>query len=73
MRAAHEPPPAIARDGWRYHHMGVPTTVPRAGEQYLEQFKMFVSGYQTSPYGLGGALPGSGNTKPGHAFQEQPK
>ena len=36
MRAAHESPPAIAVEGWRYHHMGIPTTVPRAGEQYLE-------------------------------------
>ncbi len=52
MRASHEPPPAIARQGWRYHHMGVPTVVPRAGEQYLEQFKMFVCGFETSPYGV---------------------
>jgi len=34
----------------RYHHLGIPTNVRREGEQYLEQFKMYVSGYDTSPY-----------------------
>ncbi len=52
MRKDHEPPPAIGAQGWRYHHLGVPTTVPRAGERYLEQFKMFVSGFATSQYGI---------------------
>jgi hypothetical protein len=51
-RQAHEPPAAIADRGWRYHHMGVPTKEPRAGEQYLKQFGMFVSGFHTSPYGV---------------------
>jgi hypothetical protein len=32
--------------------LGIPTSVPRAGERYLEQFKMFVSGFDTSPYGV---------------------
>jgi hypothetical protein len=36
----------------KYHHLGIPTDVPREGETYLEQFKMFVSGYETSPYGI---------------------
>jgi hypothetical protein len=36
----------------RYHHLGIPTTIPREEEQYLEKFKMFVSGYETSPYGI---------------------
>jgi len=34
----------------RYHHLGIPTTVERAGETYLPQFGMYVSGYETSPY-----------------------
>ena len=34
----------------KYHHLGIPTNVRREGEQYLEQFKMYVSGYDTSPY-----------------------
>lgn len=36
----------------RYHHIGVPTETPRAGEAYLEQFKMYASGFETSPYGV---------------------
>ena len=34
----------------KYHHLGIPTTQKRPGERYLEQFKMFVSGYEESPY-----------------------
>jgi hypothetical protein len=42
IRQDHELPYATARDGWRYHHLGVPTDTPRPGEQYLEQYKMYV-------------------------------
>jgi hypothetical protein len=52
IRQDHELPYATARDGWRYHHLGVPTDTPRPGEQYLEQYKMYVSGFETSPYGI---------------------
>ncbi len=52
LRKAHEPPAATARLGWRYHHIGIPTATPRAGERYLEQFGMWVSGFDTSPYGV---------------------
>ncbi|MFL7793713.1 MAG: hypothetical protein AB8I69_16340 [Anaerolineae bacterium] len=38
--------------GLKYHHLGIPTDVPREGERYLEQFKMYVSGYEDSPYGV---------------------
>ena len=51
-RQDHEPPPAISERGWRYHHLGIPTTVPRPGEQYIEHLKIFVSGFDTSPYGI---------------------
>ena len=34
----------------RYHHLGLPTKVKHEGEVYLEKFKMYVSGYDTSPY-----------------------
>ena len=44
-------PPVIAA-GWRFHHIGIPTTTPRAGERYLAGFKMYVSGYESSPYGI---------------------
>ena len=52
VRLEHEPPAAIAELGWRYHHLGVPTDTPRPGERYLEQFGMWVSGFETSPYGI---------------------
>jgi hypothetical protein len=52
LRQDHEPPAATARHGWRYHHLGIPTDVPRAGECYLEQFRMHVSAFETSPCGI---------------------
>lgn len=36
----------------KYHHVGVPTTVVRPGEEYLESYKMHTSGFDTSPYGV---------------------
>src|SRR5512147_2221626 len=51
-RKDHEPPAATARWGWRYHHTGIPTTETRPGEEYLPHFKMYVSGFAESPYGI---------------------
>ena len=51
-RRDHEPPKATAEWGWRFHHLGVPTDVSRPGEYYVEAFKMYVSGFWTSPYGV---------------------
>lgn len=51
-RHDHEQPSAIAERGWRYHHLGIPTTVPRPGEQHLAHLKIYVSGFDTSPYGI---------------------
>jgi hypothetical protein len=50
-RTAHEPPP-VTREGWRYHHMGIPTDVPHPGEVYLPHLKVHVSGFETSPFGI---------------------
>ena len=36
----------------RYHHLGIPTQTTREGEVYLKDFKVHVSGYDTSPYGV---------------------
>jgi hypothetical protein len=47
-----EPPAAIAKLGWRYHHIGIPTTIPHQDEKYILQFKMHVSGFSNSPYGI---------------------
>ena len=32
--------------------MGIPTTEQRPGETYLERFKVYVAGYETSPFGI---------------------
>jgi hypothetical protein len=52
IRKDHELPAAISAWGWRYHHLGIPTDTPRPGERYLEQFKMHVCGFETSPCGI---------------------
>ena len=52
IRKDHEQPAATSLHGWRYHHVGIPTVVPRPGECYLEQFKMHVSAFETSPCGI---------------------
>lgn len=36
----------------KYHHLGIPTDEERVDEKYLERFKIFVSGYETSPFGI---------------------
>jgi hypothetical protein len=51
-REDHEPPPVIAELGWRYHHLGIPTSVPRPGERYVKHLKIHVAGFETSPYGI---------------------
>ena len=47
-----EPPAAISRHGWRYHHMGIPTTVPHPDERYLPHLKLYVRGFASSPFGI---------------------
>jgi hypothetical protein len=51
IRKDHEPP-AVARKGWRYHHLGISTKEPRPGERYLPHLGLYVSGFETSPYGI---------------------
>jgi len=51
-RQDHESPEAIVQRGWRYHHMGIPTNTPRPGERYIEHLKMYVEGFETSPFGI---------------------
>lgn len=36
----------------KYHHIGIPTDTPRENETYLEKYKMYVSGYEKSLYGV---------------------
>jgi hypothetical protein len=51
-RMDHEPPPAIARQGWRYHHLGIPTSIPHSNEKYIPHLKIYTSGFDSSPYGI---------------------
>ena len=71
-----EPPVVVAGLGWRYHHIGVPTDIPRHDEKYIAQYKMYVSGFSSSPYGVewmrfepGSPLPEIIRTVPHVAFE----
>ena len=52
LRKSADPPPAVARRDWKYHHLGIPTDVPRTGERYLEHLKIHVCGFESSPCGI---------------------
>ena len=51
LRLDHEPP-TVTKQGWRYHHIGIPTDIPQLNEKYLADYGMYVSGFETSPYGI---------------------
>ncbi len=52
MRHEHELPTCIEEWGWKYHHLGIPTTEKKPNERYLPQFKFYISGFSTSPFGV---------------------
>jgi len=52
IRQDHEPPESISGWGWKYHHLGIPTKKKMPDETYLHQFKFYVSGFSTSPFGI---------------------
>jgi len=51
-RQDYELPESIVEWGWKFHHLGVPTRKKLPGETYLPQFKFYVSGFSTSPFGI---------------------
>jgi len=51
-RLNHEPPAVTSKLGWRYHHIGIPHTQPRAREHHVAHLGVHVSGFETSPYGI---------------------
>jgi len=52
-RQDHEPPLATEKWGWRYHHLGIPTTAPIPGERYLPPpYRFYAGGFDTSPFGI---------------------
>jgi hypothetical protein len=75
-RRDHEPPEAVSRWGWRFHHVGIPSLKPRSGETFLEDYGMHVSGFDTSPFGIewmrfekGSPVPDLVRTVPHVAFE----
>jgi len=52
IRQDFEWPSCIESWGWKYHHIGIPTDKEMPDEKYLPQFKFYVSGYSTSPFGI---------------------
>ena len=51
-RLEQELPESTDKWGWKYHHLGVPTDKIMPNEKYLPQFKLYVSGFNTSPFGV---------------------
>lgn len=51
-RRSHELPAVTAKLGWRYHHLGIPHTRPRAEEHHLARLGVHVAGFETSPFGI---------------------
>jgi hypothetical protein len=52
LRKGNDPPAATARDGWRYHHIGIPTQTPRPDEIHIPRLHIHVSAYETSACGV---------------------
>jgi hypothetical protein len=36
----------------KYHHVGIPTDIPRPNEAYHPSFGLYTSGFETSPFGV---------------------
>ena len=51
-REDREDPPVTSTRGWTFHHLGIPTTVPHPGERHLAHLKLYVRGFDTSPFGI---------------------
>jgi hypothetical protein len=51
-RKDNEPPFAVSEMGMRFHHIGIPTDEPKPNEKYLERYKFYVSGFDTSEFGI---------------------
>jgi hypothetical protein len=52
IRQDHELPQVFVQWGWKYHHLGIPTKEKKPAEKYVPQYKFFVSGFETSPFGI---------------------
>ena len=52
IRQDFELPLCVEKWGWKFHHLGIPTNNMMPNEKYLPQFKFYVSGFSTSPFGI---------------------
>ena len=52
VRKGYEPPFAISELGMRFHHIGIPTNELKPNEKYIKQYKFYVSGFDTSEFGI---------------------
>jgi len=52
LRQDNEPPAAIVKHGWRYHHIGIPTQIPHPNEIHVPHLRIHVAGFRTSPCGV---------------------
>ena len=52
IRRDNESPFVTEHLGWKYHHLGIPTKESLPGERYLPHLKFYVSGFNTSPFGI---------------------
>ncbi|WP_372645060.1 hypothetical protein [Ancylomarina sp.] len=51
-RQEHELPMVTEDWGWKYHHLGIPTSIKMPNERYIAQFKFYISGFTESPFGI---------------------
>lgn len=51
-RKDNESPLVTEKLGWKYHHLGIPTKDRLPEERYLPHLKLYVSGFNISPFGI---------------------
>ena len=42
----------MKKHDFRYHHIGIPTKKPMQNEVYLQEYKLYHSGYEDSAFGI---------------------
>ena len=52
FRKEYELPESIEKWGWKYHHLEIPTEKKMLNERYISKFKFYVSGFNSSPFGI---------------------
>ncbi|WP_372950820.1 VOC family protein [Mariniphaga sp.] len=51
-RSDDELPWATHKWGWKFHHVGIPTSEIKPNEKYLPHLKFYTSGFEQSPFGI---------------------